>query len=112
MKYNWVHKLIYTLTFPLIDFDEFIVRIKEMPHMIIQTRRALKNDFWDKDYKDVVTIEPGSDLIKTNITPKTNEIDNLIPESIVAKNKLEKELKEKRRKEHFFHGKIKFDKAN
>ena len=85
MKYNWIHKFIYTVTFPLIDFDEFIIRVKEMPHMIMQTRRALKNDYWDKDYKDIVTIEPGSDLIKTNIKPKTDDIEDLIPENIAAK---------------------------
>ncbi len=78
--------------------------------MIMQTRRALKNDDWDKHYKDSGITE--SDLIKTNVVPKIDNIDSLIPESIVAKQKLEKEIKEKRRKEHFFHGKINFDKAN
>ena len=77
--------------------------------MIMQTRNALKTDYWDKDYQDQGMIEAGSDLIKKNITPKTENIDNLIPASVIAKQKLEKELKEKRRKEHFFHGKIKFD---
>ena len=109
MKYSWIHKFIYAATFPLIDFDEFIIRIKEMPHMIMQTRNALKNDFWDKDYQDPGMIEVGSDLIKKNITPKTDNIDNLIPASVIAQQKLEKELKDKRKKEHFFHGKIKFD---
>ena len=112
MKYSWVHKTIYTLTFPLIDFDEFMVRIKEMPHMIIQTRRALKNDFWAKDYVDTGFKEVESDIIKLN---EKNKIDNSgfsIPDHVIAKQKLEKEIKDKRRKEHFFHGKIKFDKAN
>jgi radical SAM superfamily enzyme YgiQ (UPF0313 family) len=112
MKYNWVHKFIYMATFPLIDFDEFVIRIKEMPHMIMQTRRALKTDDWDKNYKDIDYINGVSDLIKTNVTPKIDIIENVIPEHVIAKQKLEKELKEKRRKDHFFHGKIKFDKAN
>ena len=99
-------------TVPLIDFDEFIIRIKEMPHMIMQTRKALKNDDWNKDYKDSGIKELESDLIKKNITSKIDNIENLIPANIIAKQKFEKELKDKRRKEHFFHGKIKFDKAN
>ena len=41
-----------------------------------------------------------------------NNIEHLIPENITAKHKIEKELKDKRRKGHFFHGKIQFDKAN
>ena len=36
MKYNWLHKFIYMATVPLIDFEEFMIRIKEMPHMIMQ----------------------------------------------------------------------------
>ena len=40
------------LSVPLIDFEEFMIRIKDMPRMIFQTRRALKNDDWDKSYKD------------------------------------------------------------
>ena len=115
MKYSWIHKTIYTLTFPLIDFDEFIVRIKEMPHMIMQTRRALKNDFWDEDYVDAGFKEIESDIIKTNENAKIADIktpENLIPDHVIAKQKLEKEIKDKRRKAHFFHGRIKFDKAN
>ena len=77
MKYSWIHKFIYAATFPLIDFDEFIIRIKEMPHMIMQTRNALKTDYWDKDYQDQGMIEVGSDLIKKNITPKTENIDKI-----------------------------------
>ena len=82
--------------------------------MIIQTRRALKNDFWAKDYVDTGFKEVESDIIKINEKAKIG-IDSpevLIPDHIIAKQKLDKEIKDKRRKEHFFHGKIKFDKAN
>ena len=109
LKYGFIHKLIYVISVPLIDFDEFMIRIKEMPHMIMQTRRALKNDDWDKSYVDTYIPETSSDYIKTNVISKDKESENLIPEHVLAKQKIEKELKEKRRKEHFFHGKIKFD---
>ena len=97
------------LTFPLIDFDEFMIRIKEMPHMILQTRRALTNDYWDKSYVDTYAPETSSEYIKTNVKSKDKEFENLIPENILAEQKLRKELKEKRKKEHFFHGKIRFN---
>ena len=53
LKYGFIHKFIYTLSVPLIDFEEFMIRIKDMPRMILQTRKALINDDWDKSYKDV-----------------------------------------------------------
>jgi len=106
MKYNWIHKFIYMLSVPLIDFDEFIIRIKEMPHMIIQTRRALLNDDWDKSYVDKYEPQLSPDYIKTNIASKNKEI---VPAAVLEKQRKEKELKEKRRKDHFFHGKIKFN---
>jgi radical SAM superfamily enzyme YgiQ (UPF0313 family) len=43
LKYSVLHKFIYLFSIPMIDFDEFIMRIKDMPQMIIKTRRALKN---------------------------------------------------------------------
>ena len=109
LKYGRIHKFIYMLTFPLIDFDEFMIRIKEMPHMILQTRRALTHDDWDKSYVDTYVPETSSEYIKTNVKSKDKEFENLVPENILAKQKLHEELKEKRRKEHFFHGKIKFN---
>jgi len=109
LKYGRIHKLIYMLSVPLIDFDEFMIRIKEMPHMIMQTRRALTNDDWDKSYIDTYVPETSSEYIKTNVKSKDKEFENLIPENILAKEKLDKELKEKRKKEHFFHGKIRFN---
>ena len=80
-----------------------------MPHMILQTRRALTNDDWDKYYVDTYVPETSSEYIKTNVKSKDKEFENLIPEHLLAKQKLEKELKEKRKKEHFFHGKIRFN---
>jgi len=56
LKYGFIHKFIYMLSVPLIDFEEFMIRIKDMPRMILQTRKALINDDWDKFYKDVSTI--------------------------------------------------------
>jgi len=109
LKYGFIHKFIYVLSVPLIDFDEFIIRIKEMPHMIMQTRRALTNDDWDKSYVDTYVPEISPEYIKTNVKSKDKEFENLIPENILAEQKLRKELKEKRKKEHFFHGKIRFN---
>ena len=80
-----------------------------MPHMIMQVRRALTNDDWDKSYVDAYIPETSSEYIKTNVKSKDKEFENLIPENILAKQRLEKELKEKRKKEHFFHGKIKYN---
>ncbi len=105
-KYGAIHKLIYMLSVPLIDFDEFLIRIKEMPHMIMQTRRALKNDDWDKSYKDKYFVDSE---YKKSIMPTRNEkIEDVVPAHIIEKEKLEKQIKEKRRKAHFFHGKIQF----
>ena len=109
LKYGLIHKFIYVLSVPLIDFDEFIIRIKEMPHMIMQTRRALTNDDWDKSYVDTYVPEISPEYIKTNVKSKDKEFENLIPENILAEQTLEKETKEKRKKEHFFHGKIRFN---
>ena len=109
LKYGLIHKFIYVFSVPLIDFDEFMIRIKEMPHMIMQTRRALTNDDWDKSYVDTYVSEISPEYIKTNVKSKDKEFENLIPENILAEQKLRKELKEKRKKEHFFHGKIKFN---
>ena len=101
-----LHKLIYTLSVPLIDFDEFMIRLKEMPKMIMQTRYALKNDDWDQEYKDIFTISASSKLEKPQNLPNNA---NLINNTELAQKNIEKEFKEKRRKEHFFHGKIKFE---
>ena len=105
-KYGMLHKLIYTLSVPLIDFDEFMIRLKEMPKMIMQTRYALKNDDWDQEYKDIFTISESSKLEKPQNLPNNA---NLINNTELAQKNIEKEFKEKRRKEHFFHGKIKFE---
>ncbi len=105
-KYGMLHKLIYTLSVPLIDFDEFMIRLKEMPKMIMQTRYALKNDDWDQEYKDIFTISASSKLEKPQNLPNNA---NLINNTELAQKNIEKEFKEKKRKEHFFHGKIKFE---
>jgi len=86
-----------------IDFDEFVLRVREMPHMIMATRKALKNDDWDQSYEDQYILESE---YKKSI--KLEKIVDVIPAHIIEKDKLDKELKEKRRKAHFFHGKIQF----
>ena len=48
LKYSFIHKLIYVFAIPLIDFDEFVIRVKDIPRMFFKTRRALKIDTWDK----------------------------------------------------------------
>ena len=57
----------------------------------------------------LIVPEISPEYIKTNVKSKDKEFENLIPENILAEQKLEKETKEKRKKEHFFHGKIKFN---
>jgi radical SAM superfamily enzyme YgiQ (UPF0313 family) len=103
MKFNWFHRLVYNCTFMFIDFDEFVLRVREMPHMIMATRKALKNDDWDQSYEDQYILESE---YKKSI--KLEKIVDVIPAHIIEKDKLDKELKEKRRKAHFFHGKIQF----
>lgn len=41
MKYGLIHKMIYIISIPLIDFDEFLIRIIQIPKMIMRTRRLL-----------------------------------------------------------------------
>jgi len=43
MKYGIIHKFIYLFSIPLIDFDEFLIRIIDMPKMIIKTRKILNS---------------------------------------------------------------------
>ena len=42
MGYCLIHRGIYVLSIPLIDFDEFIIRVIQIPKMIIRTRKTLK----------------------------------------------------------------------
>jgi anaerobic magnesium-protoporphyrin IX monomethyl ester cyclase len=43
MKYGIMHKLLYALSIPLIDFDEFVIRIVDIPKSIVKTRKILKS---------------------------------------------------------------------
>ena len=108
LKYGLIHKLVYVASVPTMWFEEFVSRIKAMPRMLMMTRSALMNDDWDKSYDDTYIPVTSSEYIKTNIKSKDKEFENLIPEHILAKQRLEKQIKEKRKKEHFFHGAINF----
>lgn len=44
MRYGTIHKLLYAFSIPLIDFDEFLIRIIEIPRMLIKTRKILNTD--------------------------------------------------------------------
>jgi radical SAM superfamily enzyme YgiQ (UPF0313 family) len=102
LKYGLIHKILYMFSVPLIDYKEFIARIKDMPNMIYKTRKALKNDDWDKSYKDVfVPLSP----CRTEVPKKEQTI---ISDVLITKRKMEKDKKIRRRKEHFFHGTINF----
>ena len=48
LKYGFIHKLLAVIAIPMIDPQEFMIRVKEMPRMFFATRRALKNDNWKK----------------------------------------------------------------
>ncbi len=41
MKYGLIHKFLYFFSIPFIDFDEFLIRIVQIPKMIIKTRKIL-----------------------------------------------------------------------
>jgi hypothetical protein len=51
LKYGFIHKLLAVIAIPMIDPQEFMIRVKEMPRMFFATRRALKNDDWKKTPK-------------------------------------------------------------
>ncbi len=107
LKYGFIHKLIYIASVPLIDFEEFMIRIKDMPGMIIKTRSALKNDDWDKSYLDkfaLTNAEAEAKLKVVNISDKKNQMDA----ENISLHKAEIAEKEKRRKAHFFHGRINY----
>ena len=102
LKYGLIHKMLYMFSVPLIDYKEFIIRVKDMPNMIYKTRKALKNDDWDKSYKDVfVLLSP----LSTKVPKKEQAI---ISDVLITESKMEKDKKARRRKEHFFHGAINF----
>jgi len=107
LKYGFIHKLIYMLSVPLIDFEEFVIRVKDMPRMIYQTRKALKNDDWDKSYKDIVTSSPIAEIQSPDVISFNKEKSKIDAEKLAIK-KAEQAEKEKRRNSHFFHGKINF----
>ena len=48
LKYGFIHKLLAVIAIPMIDPQEFMIRVKEMPRMFFATRRALKDDNWKK----------------------------------------------------------------
>ena len=107
LKYGSIHKLIYVASVPLIDFEEFMIRIKDMPRMIIQTRRALKNDDWDKSYTDRFALSESEAQAKQKVLNFKDKKDQMDAEKISLR-KSEIAEKEKRRKAHFFHGRINF----
>jgi hypothetical protein len=51
LKYGFIHKFLAVIAIPMIDPQEFMIRVKEMPRMFFATRRALKNDNWKKTPK-------------------------------------------------------------
>ena len=108
LKYGFIHKAIYIFSVPLIDFEEFIIRVKDMPRMIFQTRRALKNDDWDKLYKDNYMLSSPIKTDEVYTIAESNKIDKAIDIEKLTKENAAELQKTKRKKEHFFYGKIKF----
>ena len=107
LKYGVIHKLIYIASVPLIDFEEFMIRIKDMPGMILKTRSALKNDDWDASYIDKFALTAAQAEEKQKVLNFRDEKDQMDAEKISLRN-AEMAEKEKRRKAHFFHGRINF----
>ena len=107
LKYGVIHKLIYIASVPLIDFEEFMIRIKDMPGMILKTRSALKNDDWDASYIDKFALTAAQAEEKQKVLNFRDKKDQMDAEKISLRN-AEMAEKEKRRKAHFFHGRINF----
>ena len=84
-----------------------MIRVKDMPRMIFQTRKALTSDDWDKSYKDVF-IPSSIKVEKLQTISKSKKEDKVTDIEAFTKKKAEETIKEKRRKEHFFHGAISF----
>ena len=108
LKYGLIHKIIYVFSVPLIDFEEFMIRVKDMPRMIFQTRKALVNDDWDKLYKDIfISSSPTKDG-KLHVPLESKKESKVIDIAVLASKETSELLKSKRKKEHFFHGEINF----
>jgi len=105
LKYGPIHKLLHLISIPTMWFEEFVARVKAMPKMIMMTRKALVTDDWDKFYKD--NFIPEASVINKGTLKEEEKVVDI---SIIAKKKAEESLKAQKRKEHFFHGAIKFPK--
>ncbi len=108
LKYGFIHKLIYVFSVPLIDFEEFMIRVKDMPRMIFQTRKALINDDWDKSYKDVFLLSSPIKVKKAHTVSESKKESYAIDIDALSRKKTEEAFKAKRRKKHFFHGTVNF----
>jgi len=51
LKYGFIHKFLAVISIPMIDPQEFWVRLKEFPRAFFATRRALRVDDWKKKPK-------------------------------------------------------------
>jgi radical SAM superfamily enzyme YgiQ (UPF0313 family) len=51
LKYGFIHKFLAVISIPMIDPQEFWVRLKEFPRAFFATRRALRVDDWMKKPK-------------------------------------------------------------
>ena len=108
LKYGLIHKIIYVFSVPLIDFEEFMIRVKDMPRMIFQTRKALVNDDWDKLYKDIFISSSPTKVGKVHVPLESKKESKVIDIAVLASKEASEVLKSKRKKEHFFHGEINF----
>ena len=51
LKYGFIHKFLAVISIPMIDPQEFWLRLKEFPRAFFATRRALRVDDWKKKSK-------------------------------------------------------------
>ena len=51
LKYGFIHKFLAVISIPMIDPQEFWLRLKEFPRVFFATRRALRVDDWKKKPK-------------------------------------------------------------
>ena len=108
LRYGLIHKIIYVFSVPLIDFEEFMIRVKDMPRMIFQTRKTLVNDDWNKLYKDNFISSSPIKVEKAYVPLESKKESKVIDIAALASKEASEALQAKRKKEYFFHGEINF----
>ena len=73
LKYGFIHKFLAVISIPMIDPQEFWVRLKEFPRTFFATRRALRVDDWKKKPKKNKNIVRNFTTL--NVQQNRNEVE-------------------------------------